>query len=140
MRQKHWIFALAAFGWLLLLLVGSAARVAAQESTYEIGHTEVFGKLRRQPVFFDHDLHMDVDEEAGCGACHHVYDEKAGRLVDADGEETACTECHGAKRKGHTPSLREAFHGNCTGCHRARLKAGESAGPTTCGECHAARP
>ncbi len=121
---------------LFLLLTATSSPVSAQEDTYVLEYTDVFGKLSRAPVDFDHETHMDALDEEGCGACHHVYDEDSGKLIDADGEETSCTDCHGAKKDGSTPSLREAFHGNCTGCHRTMAKHHEKTGPVTCGECH----
>jgi len=121
-----------------LLLLGSSlwAPCHAQEDTYLFEKTDVFGKLTRAPVPFDHAAHAEALEDPGCGACHHVYDEDAGALEYVEGEETGCAECHGAKKQGSTPSLRQAFHGNCTGCHREMSKEHRATGPVTCGECH----
>ncbi len=122
---------------LFLLVTALSGPVFAQEDTYLFEYSDVFGKLTRAPVPFDHETHAEVlDEGDGCGACHHVYDEDSGELVYEEGEETSCTDCHGAKKEGSSPGLRQAFHGNCTGCHRTLLKAHKPAGPVTCGECH----
>lgn len=111
-------------------------RSGPQKDSVKIGHTEVFGELQRPQVMFPHELHMSSLDEQGCGACHHVYDRSRGKLVPADDDGTFCKRCHGAENKGRTPGLREAFHGQCTGCHRRRIREEKKAGPTTCGECH----
>ena len=108
----------------------------AKKDCVEIGHREVFGKLQRPPVIFPHELHMSSLDKEGCGACHHVYDKSKGKLVPVDDDGTFCKKCHGAKRSGNTPGLREAFHGQCTGCHRDLIRKEKKTGPTTCGECH----
>ena len=134
MKQKGLIFLLVVLSG-FILQAGLGSLVAAQEETYELANEEVFGKLKRAAVTFPHEIHMDAVEE-GCGACHHVYDKEKGVLIPADGEETTCTECHGAKKEGNIPGLREAYHGNCNVCHRKLAKKGKTSAPTTCGECH----
>ena len=124
------------FGW-FFILAGMSGPVTAQEGIFNIGHNDIFGKLQRPAVTFPHDQHVDAMEDDGCGACHHVYDDGKGALVPAhDGEEMSCTECHGARKDGSTPALREAYHGQCTGCHRRLAGENKTAGPVTCGECH----
>ena len=109
----------------------------AQEETYRIEHTDIFGKLRRPAIDFAHEDHADALEESGCGVCHHAPDEKTGKLIYIEDEEVSCAECHGRKEEDGTPALREAFHDSCTGCHRAMIKEQDDfKGPTTCGECH----
>jgi len=134
MKQKGLIFILAVLGC-FILQAGLANYLSAQEETYEIGNEEIFGKLKRPAVTFPHETHMDAVEN-GCGACHHVYDKEKGTLVAADGEETTCVECHVAKKEGHKPGLREAYHGSCNICHRQLAKKGKTTAPTTCGQCH----
>jgi hypothetical protein len=121
-------------GW-MLIATGVRMSASAEEATV-LAQKSVFGKLQRPPVPFDHDLHIDALEEQGCGACHHVYDEKKGRLVYEEDEEMSCTECHGKKKGVRAPGLREAYHGSCTVCHRRMAKEHEASGPVTCGECH----
>ena len=132
MNRKCWIILLAAIGW-ISLQAQMGGRASAQEDTYELAHEQVFGKLKRPPVTFPHDLHMEALE---CGDCHHEYDDDEGALVPVDDPDTGCVECHGAKKEDNKPALREAYHGSCTVCHRATAKKGEDTGPTTCGECH----
>ncbi len=133
MNRRTWIVMLITVGW-VLVQAGVAGLAMAQEAT--LAHEDVFNKLQRPPVPFDHDIHMDTLSEPGCGACHHEYDDEKGRLIPVEDDGTSCTECHGAKKDGSTPALREAYHGNCTVCHRSMAKSGEKAGPVTCGGCH----
>ena len=104
------------------------------------------------PVFFDHDMHMDIDS---CGVCHHhttdtgIRGEKA-RCVACHKEscttcEVACRDCHPAsletaeklKSSNETQmyhydvtGLKRAYHVTCLGCHR------EMEAPTGCEDCH----
>lgn len=102
-----------------------------------IAHDDVFGPLRRPPVEFPHDCHMDALDDEGCGACHHSWDDTADGLVYIEGEELNCYECHLSKNTDDLPALREAYHGNCNVCHRQLIRAEMlPSGPITCGECH----
>ena len=122
------------------LVIGGAAgwrASMAQEAEYILAHEDIFGGLRRPAVRFSHDIHAESLEENGCGVCHHAPDDKTGKLVYNEGEETGCGECHGLLEESGIPALREAFHGNCTNCHRAQITSGNlKSGPTTCGGCH----
>ena len=109
----------------------------AQEDQYILAHEDVFGSLRRAPVDFSHESHVESLEDGGCGACHHSPDESTGRLGYVEGDERSCKQCHGTRKDGPVPALREAYHGNCTGCHRSQTPSeGQKRGPTTCGGCH----
>lgn len=132
MNKKFWIVTVAAIGS-MFLLAQMGGWALAQEDTYELENTEVFGKLQRPPVTFPHEVHMDTLE---CGNCHHEYDQEEGKLVPVDDPDKVCSDCHGAKKEGNQPALREAYHLQCIGCHRAMDKKDEATGPVTCGECH----
>ncbi|CAB1057478.1 hypothetical protein D1BOALGB6SA_2231 [Olavius sp. associated proteobacterium Delta 1] len=109
----------------------------AQETEYILAHQDIFGRLRRPQVNFSHEIHSDTLEDEGCGVCHHVQDDRSGKLVYIEGEELSCKECHVQRKENQIPALREAYHGNCTVCHRQLIKAGKpKTGPTTCGGCH----
>jgi hypothetical protein len=117
-----------AVGWQTLL---------AQEAEYILAHDDVFGSLRRPEVSLPHEEHVKTLENGGCGVCHHTPDDKTGQLVYIEGDERSCTDCHEMQKEDNTPALREAFHGNCTNCHRKQIKSGNlKSGPTTCGGCH----
>ena len=122
-----------------MVLFGLAvwANAPAQEAEYNLAHQDIFGKLRRPPVSFSHEIHADTLEAQGCGICHHVPDDQSGKLVYLEGEELSCMECHLQQKDNQKPGLREAFHGNCTVCHRRLIKNNQpKSGPTTCGGCH----
>jgi hypothetical protein len=121
---------------LATVLLSALVQAHAQEEVYLLKHEEVFGPLQRPPVTFPHERHMEVTEDKGCGACHHLYDEKTGRLYYEQGEESPCADCHGLRKTGPSRSLLWAYHGTCTGCHRTLAKGGRQSGPTMCGGCH----
>ena len=119
------------------VILSLAPLAMAQEDIYRLAYEDIFGKLRRPAVDFDHEGHSAALEDEGCGACHHAPDKDTGRLVYVEDEEVSCSECHGADPDGEAPALRQAFHGSCNQCHRKRVKTVNNfKGPTTCGECH----
>ena len=135
MRKKCYqmLFIIGSILWCLIIATNSMP----QEAVYNLAYEDIFEKLRRPPVNFAHQKHSASLEDPGCASCHHVQDEKTGRLVYLEGEELSCRECHGPQKTNDTPALREAFHGSCTLCHRRLAKADSpKRGPTTCGGCH----
>ncbi|MDL1970845.1 MAG: cytochrome c family protein [Candidatus Desulfofervidaceae bacterium] len=136
---KNW------FGWIAGICMLSVALMVgygfAQDDEMVIAHKEVFKRLERAPVVFNHEKHVEVLGDEACAQCHHVYNEEEGKLVYEEGEETGCADCHGLKDEkmndGSTkPSLMNAYHISCVKCHRKLAKAGKKTGPYTCGECH----
>jgi hypothetical protein len=129
---------------MLAIIVGLAMAVAvgwppsiAQEAEYILAHDDVFGGLRRPAVAFSHERHEESLENGSCAACHHSPDDPSGKLAYIEGDERSCKECHELNKADDIPALREAFHGNCTHCHRKQIKSGNlKSGPTTCGGCH----
>lgn len=102
-------------------------------------HNHRHGSVRNHVgVHFDYSLHHRHSEAEGgkCETCHHVYDEKAGKLVYVKGEEAACRDCHGEADRGRNPSLRRASHAACVNCHTGRAGKGEKTGPVLCTGCH----
>lgn len=88
-----------------------------------------FGAHKRPPAVFVHDAHNEkAGLEDSCATCHHVY-EKGVLVPDDDSIGTPCADCH-AVDAPQMP-LRQAFHGQCKGCHETR-----AAGPVACGQCH----
>ena len=135
MRIKPSILVIA-IGLVLVGAVGWQVSMA-QEADYILAHEDIFGNLRRPEVSFSHEIHAESLENDGCGVCHHAPDDQTGKLVYSEGEETTCKECHDLQKESGIPALREAFHGNCTDCHRNQIKSGAlKSGPTTCGGCH----
>ncbi len=101
---------------------GPAAQLTAADADgkISIAHTELFGKLQRPHVIFDHKLHEKALENEGCAACHPVNDMNKiiftfPKRIDGQGYKAAMN----------------AFHDACIGCHK-KMKAG----PLTCNNCH----
>lgn len=75
-----------------------------------------------------------ADTLGNCAACHHSYDPQMQALFWEPGQEQACSVCHGPQPGGNTaypipdapvlpastPSLQDAMHASCVGCHAAR--------------------
>jgi len=114
----------------------------AQDEEMVIAHKDIFGRLERPPVIFTHQKHVDaLGGDEACAKCHHVYNEDEHKLVYEEGEETGCADCHGFKNEKmpddtKKPSLMNAYHTKCVGCHRKLAKENKKTGPATCGECH----
>ncbi len=81
---------------------------------------------RKPAVTFSHEMHA---KKFGCKECHHKW--KGGDAVPEK-----CSKCHGKKKEGKKPKLKNAFHKKCKGCHKAMKKEGKPTGPTSCKGCH----
>jgi hypothetical protein len=94
----------------------------------------------RQSFGFDKSLHyrhIKAHEEK-CTNCHHIYDEKADKLIYVEGKEDPCRDCHRARTEDNRSSFRLAAHESCVGCHRdmTLTRPGEKTGPLECAGCH----
>lgn len=78
------------------------------------------------------------DPQKNCGACHHVYDEAAKKLVWGKDKEDSCRACHGAQPVEKRPALDTAAHTSCISCHQKVAAAKADTGPVTCAGCHSA--
>jgi len=87
-----------------------------------------------QPIGFDKSLHHRhiTASDKNCSLCHHNYNDKTDKLYYAKGEESSCRDCHRVQEGNHIPSLSQAAHQSCLGCH---LKTDDS-GPIDCAGCH----
>jgi len=105
-------------GFLLSVLMATGAFAQKDVITFDAPN----GK-----VTFAHKKHVDM--KLDCVKCHHTWKagEKSGKL---------CKDCHKAKEEGKTPSLKDAAHKDCKGCHDEAKKANKPAGPTGCTQCH----
>lgn len=100
----------------------------------------------RVAMRFDYSLHQrhvlatKDNGEDDCEKCHHVVDEKTGKLVRKRGTEDACgsSGCHGDVDVGDNLSLRNASHRDCIRCHFQRRAEDAKAkrGPIECAGCH----
>jgi hypothetical protein len=98
------------------------------ENKIGIAHTEIFGKLERPQVIFDHQKHVEAlkKEKQGCDTCHPL-DEWKEFVFDFPKE---------LKKKDKT-SVMNAYHDECIECHKKRYQEDkEKTGPVTCGDCH----
>jgi len=71
-------------------------------------------------VYFPHHMHQDNIKD--CNACHDLFPQKAGVIQDL-------------KNQGNLKK-KQVMNKKCLKCHRAKKKAGEEAGPTSCSKCH----
>jgi hypothetical protein len=98
------------------------------ENKIGIAHTEIFVKLERPQVIFDHQKHVETlkKEQQSCDACHPL-DEWKEFIFDFP-----------KKVKGKDKdSIMNAYHDECMGCHKKRYKEDKKkTGPVTCGDCH----
>jgi hypothetical protein len=117
---------------LLAGLVVTVFLLAAAYSQEEmvIVDSSVFPNPERVPSVFNHEEHNETAEIDDCSECHHVYEDGV-KLEDESSEDMLCSDCHEIGVTGNQPSLMQAFHTNCKGCHLSEKK-----GPIMCGECH----
>jgi hypothetical protein len=116
----------------LPLLIASVLAITAAwaQEDMTVVDNSVFDNPQRTPSVFVHDEHNEIAGIDDCAACHHVYED--GKLVeDESSEDARCSDCHSLEGGDGQPSLINAFHGNCKGCHQTKGK-----GPILCGECH----
>src|SRR4030042_6247822 len=90
-----------------------------------ISHTEIFGRLERPRVLFDHRKHAEALKKEGCKACHPAVT-----------EEDLLFEFPFKPEKKDKDWVMNAYHEKCITCHQNNLDRKKKAGPVTCGECH----
>jgi hypothetical protein len=129
--REEWVMKKGLLPWILAAAIALMV-VAAADSQEDMQWVDnrVFANPQRPPAVFDHDPHNEAAGLEDCSECHHVY-EDGQRLEDESSEDQRCADCHGLEKSDGTPSLVNAFHGNCKGCHLQQAK-----GPILCGECH----
>jgi hypothetical protein len=123
-----WLAAMA-----LILTAGSS--LLAQSDVMLLDSLNGSPEKTRPPVGFPHSLHMEV--VPSCKDCHHVYQRGKNVLdegtLEEGNKELRCSSCHGPKSR---IDLRDAYHGQCMGCHRKPLKEQKKIPPRYCGGCH----
>jgi len=110
--------------WVLVGFVFSALMVTGAFAAKD----EIVFDAPNGKVTFNHKKHSET-LKIDCLKCHHTW--KQG---ETSGKK--CTECHKAAAEGKTPSLKDAAHQTCRGCHDEAKKANKPAGPTGCTQCH----
>lgn len=71
-------------------------------------------------VLFKHQLHQTVVKD--CAICHKDFEKKSGAMDEA--------------KKAGLLKAKQVMNKTCIACHRAKKKAGEKTGPTSCNACH----
>lgn len=128
--MKHAVWALAT------VMVGLvfASIAFSQDPVMVMEHKKEIGVHERPLVHFNHEKHMEI-VKPDCLYCHHDFD-KHGNNVGGESAVQACAACHGPGSGKNLVPLKEAFHGQCKGCHQQLRDRGFKSGPVTCGECH----
>ena len=101
------------------------------ENMITLAHTEIFGKLERPQVVFNHGLHSDTFKKEGCNTCHPVT--KDENLIFEFPKKVAGVV---ATRFRDKISVMNSYHEGCIDCHKKRIQEKKKAGPITCGDCH----
>ncbi|MEW6443139.1 MAG: cytochrome c3 family protein [bacterium] len=118
---------------------GAPPPQAADEITIQ---SQAWTAKKNENTKFSHKKHA-TELQIACTDCHHEY--QNGNNVWKEGDPVQkCEACHtviktGKALKEAPPeekklSLYNAFHDNCTKCHKEEAK-----GPTKCQECHPKR-
>lgn len=121
---------------LVTVLIGLvfASFAFCQDAIMVMEHKKEIGPHERPLVHFNHEKHMEV-VKPDCLYCHHDFD-KYGNNVGGESAVQACSTCHSPGSGKNVVPLKEAFHGQCKGCHENARGRGYPSGPVTCGECH----
>jgi hypothetical protein len=93
-----------------------------------IGHTEIFGKLERPQVVFDHGRHTDALKKEGCKTCHPL----------APGDDYLFDFPFKAENKT-AKKIEDLYHEKCISCHRKVIREKGKSLPIRCGDCHVKR-
>ena len=99
--------------------------IVKPDNKVSIAHAEVFGKLERPQVIFDHKKHEEAAKNEGCSACHPV-NEKQKLLFDFPKKVSG---------KGKK-AVMNAYHDECIGCHKQKKIEHKKSGPVICADCH----
>ena len=93
-----------------------------------IAHTEIFGKLERPQVVFDHGRHADAFKKEGCNTCHPLAPE-GNHLFDFPFRAVSKT----------AKEIEDLYHEKCINCHKKIIKEKKKSLPVRCGDCHVKR-
>ena len=130
--QGGWAFALVLV-WGLLAWGSTGPTEPPGESWLNIHQPE---RREKPPVPFSHRRHPK--SRVACEKCHH--DIQNDRNLWKEGMPVEkCQACHDLVPKASRLDLKNAFHRQCKGCHLARRKVRQTAGPIKCEGCHRGR-
>lgn len=125
-----WVVAVLVLAWGLGAWAAGKPTEAPDESWLSIQKP----RHEKPPVRFSHERHPK--SRMACEQCHHDY--KGGRRnLWREGQPVEkCQACHKLTAKRGLIDIQEAFHRQCKGCHLAKRKVRQSAGPIKCEGCH----
>jgi hypothetical protein len=122
----------------LIVIIAFDAYLEAQPGSITLDNRSIFITKERPAVAFPHGRHAQATES--CLACHHRYVNgknvlKQEELATGD-KSIRCSHCHDKKHIDGRHGLMDAFHLQCSGCHRSTSRQGKKSGPLMCGQCH----
>ena len=120
-------------GFLLLWGLGAWATVGPTDPPDESWLKIEKPHREKPPIKFSHRRHPKPG--IACEKCHHDYQESRNRWREGQPVEK-CQACHELTPKAEVLDAKEAFHRQCKGCHLARRKVRQPAGPIKCEGCH----
>ncbi len=86
------------------------------------------------------DIPAPASSKDNCAVCHHVYDQKAKKVIYVKGQESTCGYCHEAQPHKGVKSLEQASHQECVLCHLDLAHKGvKEKVPVRCADCHGAK-
>jgi hypothetical protein len=103
----------------LMPVTGGAVALCIADQDKGAQDIEIAGG-KRGDVQFPHRRHQEKLED--CNICHSVFEQKSGSIKELKAQ--------GKLKPKHI------MNKLCTKCHRAKKRAGEKTGPTTCKKCH----
>lgn len=103
-------------------------KVDKPENLIAIAHTEIFGRLERPQVIFNHKKHEEALKADGCSACHPEAEDGSVKFDFPKGV-----------KKKDKKSVMNAYHDECIDCHKKKSSENKKTGPVTCADCHSNR-
>ena len=136
--SRKLIFFLVGIAYLILIIYGLYSVYTVEATLHEkeaiaikpenkiaIAHTEIFGKLERPQVIFNHGKHTEALKKEGCDACHSVDE---WNQLNFDFPKKVV--------KKDKTSVIKAYHDECIECHKKMSRENKKSGPVNCGDCH----
>ena len=117
------------------LNVSNKVIISHPKDEISIAHKEIFGKLERPQVIFNHEKHikalMKQDHLSYWDTCQKCH------VIKKEGSEEVVIFKFPKKISGYgKKAVMNAYHKACIDCHKERLSENRESGPITCGKCH----
>jgi hypothetical protein len=107
------------FASISALITGFSAALTMADQNKGAANIEINGGKRGNVPFPHHQHQARIGD---CQICHAVFAQKSGSIKELKAE--------GKLKKKYV------MNKLCTKCHKAKKKAGQKSGPTTCKKCH----